>query len=221
MPEKGRPLPAVEEALNLDSDPDSIKAYYAKWAESYDQDLEGYYTAPRMIVGILMEYLESGRSGLPPVKADLVLADAGCGTGLVGQVLYKAGFRNIDGMDISSDMVDKARELDVYRSLYGDVDITQPLRSEWIDAYHVVLCCGVFTLGHVPPTALHRLIEMARTPGVVITSTRTAYYDTTDYQKVSDDFISSGRVELVKELRDAPYTADGNAHYWVYLTKNN
>lgn len=221
MSEKEKPLPAVKEALSLDSDPDVIKAYYAGWAESYDQDLKGYYTAPRMIVGVLMEYLGGGKAKLSPGKDDLVVADAGCGTGLVGQLLYKAGFRDIDGMDISTDMVNKARELGVYRSLFSDIDITQPLRSEWINAYHAVLCCGVFTLGHVPPTALHRLIEMARPGGVVITSTRTAYYDSSDYQKVSDDVISSGQVELVKELRDAPYTADGNAHYWVYRIKSN
>lgn len=216
MTEKEKPLPVVEDALNLDSDPEHIKDYYAKWAESYDEDLKGYYTAPRMMVGLLMEYLENPPEGLPANKEELEIADAGCGTGLVGELLYKAGFRKIDGMDISSDMVDKARELGMYRDLHGDIDITEPLRPQWVAAYHAVLCCGVFTLGHVPPDALHRLVEMTRPGGIVIASTRTAYYDSTDYQQVSDELVSSGRVELVKELRDAPYTADGNAHYWIY-----
>jgi len=77
----------------------------------------------------------------------------------------------------------------------------------------------VFTLGHVPPKALHQLINMARLNGIVIVSTRTAYYEETDYQRVSEELVASNRVELVKELRDAPYTKDGNAHYWIYKAK--
>jgi len=216
MAEKDKPHPAVKDALSLDSDPESIKAYYAEWAESYDEDLEGYYTAPRMMVGLLREYLDSRPPELPADRSELSIMDAGCGTGLVGDVLYKSGFRQIDGTDISDEMVDKARELGVYRTLEGDVDINEPPRPEWVRAYHAVLCCGVFTLGHVPPEALHNLIRMARPGGVVIVSTRTAYYDETEYQRVSDQLVASIRVELVKELRDAPYTKDGNAHYWVY-----
>lgn len=219
MAHKNKPLPAVEDALNLDSNPETIKAYYADWAESYDQDLEGYYTAPRMMVGLLQEYLSTSPPELPPDKSELLIMDAGCGTGLVGKVLYDVGFRQVDGTDISSEMVDKARELGVYRSLEGDVDINEPPRPEWVAAYHAVLCCGVFTLGHVPPDALHHLIQITRPGGIVIVSTRTAYYDETDYQQVSDDLVASGRVERIKTLRDAPYTQDGDAHYWIYKVK--
>lgn len=216
MVNKGKPHPAVEDALNLDSDAESIKSYYARWAESYDEDLEGYYTAPRMMVGLLREYLEDKPPELPAERSELLIMDAGCGTGLVGEMLYKSGFTQIDGSDISSEMVDKARELGVYRALHGDIDINEPPRSEWVGAYHAVLCCGVFTLGHVPPQVLHRLVAMTRPGGIIIVSTRTAYYDDTDYQQVSDDLVASDRAGLVKELRDAPYTQDGNAHYWIY-----
>jgi len=219
MSDKGKPIPAVKDALSLDADPESIKAYYAGWAESYDQDLEGHYTAPRMMVGLLCEYLDQQPPGLPAERGDMLIMDAGCGTGLVGELLHKSGFRRIDGTDISSEMVDKARELGVYRNLLGDIDINEPPRPEWTGAYHAVLCCGVFTLGHVPPVALHRLVDMARSGGVVITSTRTAYYDSSDYQQVSDALVASGRAELVKTLREAPYTQDSNAHYWMYQVR--
>jgi len=221
MADNGKPHPAVKEALNLDNDPETIKAYYADWAESYDEDLEGYYTAPRMMVGLLKEYLSKHPPELPSNKSELLIMDAGCGTGLVGDVLYKSGFRIIDGTDISEEMVGKARELGVYRSLEGDIDINEPPRPEWTGAYHAVLCCGVFTLGHVPPEALHHLVDMARPGGIVIVSTRTAYYDETRYQRVSDQIVATNRVELIKGLRDAPYTKDGNAHYWVYRVKGD
>jgi len=34
MADLSKPLGSVQSALDLDSDADSIKAYYAKWAES-------------------------------------------------------------------------------------------------------------------------------------------------------------------------------------------
>lgn len=216
MTDEEKPHPAVKDALNLDSDPETIKAYYADWAESYDEDLEGYYTAPRMMVGLLTEYLSNDPPNMPSSRSELLIMDAGCGTGLVGDVLHKSGFRNMDGTDISEEMVEKARELGVYRSVEGNVDINEPPRPEWLGAYHAVLCCGVFTLGHVPPEALNHLIDMARPNGIVIVTTRTAYYDETDYQRVSDELVASTRAELIKTLQDAPYTKDGDAHYWIY-----
>lgn len=219
MADLSKPLGSVQSALDLDSDADSIKAYYAKWAESYDEDLDGYYTAPRMMAGLLCEYLDDNPPDLPAERSEVEIMDTGCGTGLVGEMLDQSGFTKIDGTDISQEMVDKAAELDVYRSLHGDIDVNEPPRPEWIGAYDAVMSCGVFTLGHVPPQALHELLKMARPGGIIITSTRTSYYDETDYQQVSDELVASGRVELVKEVRDAPYTKDENAHYWIYRVK--
>lgn len=216
MADESKRISSVQSALDLDSDADSIKAYYAKWADSYDDDLDGYYTAPRMMAGLLCEVLDDEPAGIPADRSDVEIMDTGCGTGLVGDMLDRAGFRKIDGTDISQEMVDKARELDVYRSLYGDIDVNEPPRPEWIDAYDAVMSCGVFTLGHVPPEALHQLVRMARPGGVIVNSTRTSYYEETDYQQVSDDLEASGKATLVKQLRDAPYTQDGNAHYWAY-----
>jgi len=216
MADKSKRLTSVQSALDLDSDADSIKSYYAKWAESYDEDLDGYYTAPRMMTGLLCECLDDQATNLRAERSELEIMDTGCGTGLVGEMLDQSGFRRIDGTDISQEMVDKAKKLDVYRSLHGGIDVNKAPRPEWIDAYDLVTSCGVFTLGHVPPKALHQLIKMTRPGGLIVASTRTTYYDETDYQQVSDDLLASGKANLVKQLRDAPYTMDEDAHYWVY-----
>lgn len=206
--------PAIEHALNLDGDPETIKAYYAEWAESYDQDVLDNYTGPRITAQLLHEHLDKTDRSVD--KTEFTIADVGCGTGLVGIQLQSLEFQTFDGMDISQEMVDKAEELGVYRNLYGDIDMNQPLKEEWIKAYDAVLCCGVFTLGHVPASMLKRLIEMAKPKGIVVTSTRTSYYDSTDYQQVSDAIQTNRSATLVKLLKDAPYTGDGDAHYWIY-----
>ena len=46
-------------------------------------------------------------------------------------------------------------------------------------------------------------------------STRTHYYDQTDFQEVVDAMVASGKVEAVQVLRDAPYNNDGDGHYWL------
>ena len=43
--------------------------------------------------------------------------DFACGTGLVGEALSKIGITDIQGMDISDKMMEKAREKGVYSNL--------------------------------------------------------------------------------------------------------
>jgi predicted TPR repeat methyltransferase len=216
MADQSKRLSSVQNALDLDGDAAAIKAYYATWADSYDDDLDGYYTAPRMMTGLLCECLDENEANFPSERSAIEIMDTGCGTGLVGEMLDRSGFRKIDGTDISQEMVDKARELDVYRSLHGNVDVNEAPKAAWVDAYDAVTSCGVFTLGHVPPKALHQLVKMTRPGGLVIASTRTTYYDETDYQAVSDRLVASGQARLVKTLENAPYTQDEDAHYWAY-----
>ena len=213
MTEDAHIHPMIHDALNLDGDPENIKRYYEKWAADYDRDVaEEQYAGPRVTVDLLLATLTKRGA----VDINLEIVDVGCGTGLVGRLLHEAGFRQIDGLDLSPAMVSEAEKLGVYRLLQGDVDMTQPLNPLWRAAYDVVLCCGMFTLGHVPPETLRPLFHMCRAGGLVIVSTRTGYYDTSDYQAVSDSFVTAGAVKLLAVLRDAPYTSDGDSHYWVY-----
>ena len=203
------PQPPIHGALGLDGDPETLRAYYARWAQSYDRDLEGDYVGCQVIAELVVDIVDG-----PP--SEVVVADVGCGTGLVGARLFDAGFTTIDGMDLSPEMVAEAEKLGRYRALHAGIDIGEPVPDAWRDAYDVVVCCGVFTPGHVDPPALRRLVDMTRPGGHVFTSTRTTYYDETSYQSVTDELEESGIASLVASLRDAPYTDDGDAHYWAY-----
>ncbi len=213
------PQAAVHSALNLDGEVESVKAYYAKWAESYDDDLVDDYTGSRVIVDLLNDFLDHSTVSQDANMRQLPVADVGCGTGQVGVYLAESGFTAIDGMDLSAEMIEIARQRGVYRELTADVDLNQPLAEQWRGNYATTLCCGVFTLGHVQPEALQHLVTITRPGGLVLTSTRCAYYDDSDYQAVTDRLLASGQASLEAVVRDAPYTRDSHAHYWIYRVR--
>ena len=117
---------------------EELMAAYGDWADKYDRDLMGEmgYVAPMITSALLLETL--------PDKGARIL-DAGCGTGLVGQLLYNKGCRNIDGLDYSPEMLAKAKEKKVYQNLDRQ-DLTQSLDME-DNVYDAVISVGTFTKG--------------------------------------------------------------------------
>ncbi|MBT8416482.1 MAG: methyltransferase domain-containing protein, partial [Silicimonas sp.] len=89
---------------------DETRDIYANWAESYDQDVTewGYATPGRIAMALR-------RSGANPDKPVL---DFGCGTGLSGLALKATGFAQIDGTDISPEMIAKAEARGIYQHLW-------------------------------------------------------------------------------------------------------
>ena len=206
----------IHDALLLDSDPDSIRKYYQTWAATYDSDVIENYYGIQLIADLVQQHAQES-TALSVIKAaDLKIMDVGCGTGLLGKPLYAMGYRYIDGVDLSAEMLAKAEASGFFRRLFEGVDIHQSLPEELQSAYDVSVCVGVFTPGHVLPKALYQLIDMTRPGGLTVVSTRVPYYDTTDFQQVSDRIETDGVAVLRKSYMNAPYRDDGDAHYWVY-----
>ena len=81
--------------------------------------------------------------------------DIGCGTGLVGEVLAA---RPVDGVDISPEMLAKARAQGCYRG--RSLRILKTLAID-DDAYRGLVNAGTFTHGHVGAEALDELVRIA------------------------------------------------------------
>jgi len=199
---------AIDAALRLDGDPDKVRAYYDDWAQNYNLDIsDAEYSGPAICARLLQECL---------ADTEASLLDAGCGTGLVGGELDALGYRSIDGFDLSDSMAEQARASGVYRQLSGGIDIMRAMQTYAPGSYDAVLSVGVFTLGHVPPEALTVLLQLVRPGGLLVMSTRTHYYDQTDFQQLVDELTADQQIELIKLLRNAPYNKDGAGHYWVF-----
>jgi SAM-dependent methyltransferase len=141
--------PDVSGAYALSSPEDCLKLY-ADWAASYDDDFaEGMgYVLPAQVASA---YLGAGGAG--PVL------DVGAGTGLLAAALRGLGFQGrIDGVDLSPEMLEKARAKGCYDALVA-ADITRPLALP--ATYRGVVSSGTFTHGHVGPEGLPSLLAVA------------------------------------------------------------
>ncbi len=160
MPEPKGPSEFVDAAYHLD-DEASMVDFYRKWAADYDHQMldELGYTSPTKIAQQLSQYLPDTQS---------TVFDIGCGTGLTCVFLAEKGYTNLDGIDLSPDMVRVARERGIYRELLvGDVNQALERNDE---SYDAVISSGTFTHGHVGPEPLDEIFRILK-PGGILTCT--------------------------------------------------
>ncbi|BDW95241.1 methyltransferase type 11 [Thalassospira tepidiphila] len=190
----GTENPLLTRAYALAGDRDDIRAVYADWAESYDDDtLIGMgYVAPAIAAETLASEISS---------SDRVL-DAGCGTGLVGKELHEQCDPTIDGVDLSADMLKKARQKGVYDAL-ETADLTQKLDIK-DDAYDGVISVGVFTSGHVGPSAMNELVRVIKPGAPAVITVHEKVWDKDGYADHLEQMEQDG-IAKIREIREAPY----------------
>jgi predicted TPR repeat methyltransferase len=176
--------------------PDEVRALYRDWAKSYDDDLLGddlEYVAPVEAAAVFARHVDD--------RAAKVL-DVGCGTGLAGQALAAAGFTDIDGADISAEMLAEAGGKGVYGRLI-EADLTAGLDVA-DGAYDAVLSVGTFTHGHVGPDGLDEAIRLVRRGGIVCVTVNEGVYDRMGYPAKLAALQQAGACTVVA-LDDADY----------------
>lgn len=135
------------------------KKVYDDWSETYDRDLldEYGYIASRLAADALQ--------GILPDKSSSIV-DLGCGTGLAGAELRRRGYGRIDGADISTGMLAKAKNLRVYRQLF-QADLTR--RTSIPDgSYNAVFSVGAFGNGHLKATSFPDFICLVKIGGPLV-----------------------------------------------------
>jgi predicted TPR repeat methyltransferase len=189
----------LENAYKLETPADN-SAYYDSYAPTYDTDF-----VERLGYHYPMAIAEAYRDGLQEIP----VADIGCGTGAVAVALGLPRDQ-IDGMDISSEMLAVAAGKALYRSLY-QVDLTGPLDSMPHD-YGTVLSAGTFTHGHLGPGPLRGLLDIARPGGLFIIGVNQAHYTNHDFAATLDALKAEGRIGPVTITSTRIYAKDGHDH---------
>jgi predicted TPR repeat methyltransferase len=154
--------------------PEKLAGAYKDWATDYDRDtVEGMgYVGPVIACRMLDNYLESKNSKI---------LDAGCGTGLVGEILDKLGYSRMDAMDFSEDMLRVADEKSVYDKVF-QADMNETLRIP-DNSYDASICVGTFTYAHVGPEAFAELVRITRPGGFVTFTIRDGAYQEYGYRE--------------------------------------
>lgn len=161
----------LKKAYGVKSTADVVELYDS-WADDYDDELldELGYVAPQLTA-------EAFRRHVPDHGA--MVLDVGCGTGLVGEELAKAGYRHVDGLDISGEMLARAQKKGVYEALF-QADLTQSLDLPSAH-YDAVISSGTFTHGHVGPEGLDELVRVTKPGGVICFTINDGVYKTYDF----------------------------------------
>jgi predicted TPR repeat methyltransferase len=152
-------------------------------------------------------------------KQNLQVLDAGCGTGLLGQQLFEAAYRNLYGFDLSPEMIEKAQQKGLYEELSAGVDLTKSLLNQLTHSeFDVTACVGVLTQGHVPPSGVQQLIEITRVGGLIALSARDTYVRDYAFDEFCDQLAEQGQVQnLYKEY--GPLVGDTKGLF-VVMQKN-
>lgn len=184
-----------------------IKDLYVKWAPEYDKDADKYgYVALLKLVEIFDAHMKKafGEGHLDKTK----VLDAASGTGKLGETLKDYGYKNVDALDISPEMLDIARDKNLYKNLIC-ASITDEKIDEIEDGCYDGLTCGAaLTVGHIKPSGLNEIVRLVKPGGLVCFTMRIDVHDGKGYgyKEKMDELTEAGVWEIV-EKAETPYFA--------------
>lgn len=164
--------------------PDDNRRLYAKWARTYDTgfvEATGYEYHERVA-----DIFVAGPRPLGPTL------DVGCGTGVVGEALRSRGVAQIDGVDISAEMLSRAGTKGVYTNLI-EADLTVGLAVA-DNTYAGVTSAGTFTHGHLPPEPLDEVVRVAMPGARCAVGVNTAHWTEHGFEAYLDRAVADRRI---------------------------
>lgn len=192
---------------------DELRKAYDDWADTYDSQIFNDYgfRGHEFVVTAARAHLDDQAR----------ILDAGAGSGMLGVAASAAGFTNVDAMDLSVGMLEKAVERGVYTDVRTGVLGTS--LDYATDSYDAVLSSGVFTPGHAPPESFRELVRIVKAGGVVCFTLR---HDVTPagFHEEMDALVAEGLWELVEVSEPFQSMPGGEPEVlhriWVYRIRS-
>jgi len=183
--------------------PDTHIDFYRDFAATYDTTFAaglGYIYPLGIVAALTARQRPQG-----------AILDIGCGTGLVAAAIRKVDPRAvIDGVDISPDMLEKARLKGDYRDLL-EADLTADFSHVPTD-YAAIVSAGLFTFGHLGPEVIRDMVSLCRPGAVAALGVNSVFFAEQGFQSVLDGLRADGLIADVA-LHEVPiYDGRDAAH---------
>ena len=149
--------------IHNNSNTEELQRKYNAWARLYESDIgQSWQIMPMNAASLLRQLLPD---------EEISILDAGAGSGMVGEALAKLGYKNVTAIDLSEEMLEKARNKQVYKALQ-QANLEEPLTLFDKESFDAILAIGVFTYGHASPAGLHHLLPLLKPAGIFILTVR-------------------------------------------------
>jgi len=184
-----------------------VMEFYDEWGDKdkYNKDMVDWdYTGPQETVNIFRKYSEN---------KDILIFDAGCGTGLVGKELKKFGYRNFHGADLSQTLLDSIPK-DLYKKLHK-VDLNQSIKVD-DNYYDAVMCVGTFTYAHVKPNALDEFIRITKNKGLICFTINEGIHQEYGFDNKIEELEKKNKWKKI-EFFKSNYIASKDVNAWLGL----
>ena len=194
-------------SITAETTSDEIKSIYDNWAEDYEDELvaEHDYAMPKRAAAMAARRVAN--------KSAKIL-DVGCGTGLSGIALQDVGFHDLDGCDLSPNMLEIAQKRKIYHRLF-EVDLLAPPMQVDDHTYDLAIAVGAFAAGHLGGDAVEEMLRITKPGGTVIITTNDPFYDTGILQKKFDALTTTARVRSL-ESEHGDHIPGKNIGGWVF-----
>ena len=184
----------VAGALKIRDNPEALISFFDQNAHLYNQVIaEIGYTS------IVIHCAETLKQFMGETYKQKEILDVGCGSGVSGKCLQKAGFQgNIDGVDPSQGMLEKAKNLSVYRELQIG-KITDDEKLKFNDGcYDAIFCIGAVAGGFISiKNAIPEFLRLLRKGGIAVYTISQSIEKGVALQE-HVPYISYGKIELMK-----------------------
>ena len=186
---------------------DEVMKYYDEWGDKdkYNKDMVDWnYTGPKETTEIFDKYEKN---------KDILIFDAGCGTGLVGLELKKYGFKHFHGADLSQTLLDSVPN-NLYQKL-TKVDLNKKIEAK-DNSYDAVMCVGTFTFGHVKPNALDEFVRITKNKSLICFTINEGIYKDYGFDKKIEELKDDNKWKEI-EFFKSDYIASKDVNAWLGL----
>ena len=184
-----------------------VMNFYDEWGnkDKYNKDMVDWdYSGPKETVNTFKKYAKN---------KDMLIFDAGCGTGLVGKELKKFGYNNFHGADLSKTLLDTIPK-GLYKKL-DKVDLNEAIKIN-DNNYDAVMCVGTFTYAHVKPNALNEFVRITKNKGLICFTINEGIYEEYGFDKKIKELKDKNKWKEI-EFFKSNYIASKDVNAWLGL----